>query len=297
MIIKKLQLLFLLVFIIQVSFVKGQEKEYVYQTFKDTRVINTYAVETLEKRHFDIRITHRFGDFINGWTFQNAWSTFLGLENAADVSFGLEYGITNNLTVGISRTKGFGPLKSNFIGMIKYKTLTQTLDNSMPITLTFAATTSLSTMWASGNVESLASFPKPFVHRLSYSAQVHVALKFGNVFALQLSPTFVWRNLVEHFDQNYSVGMGLCMRLQVSKLLGIILDANLPLDAYRWNPENGYYFPLGIGFEFDTGGHVFQINLTNPAGIEPTDYMPYTTLDWLQGQFRIGFTISRAFKV
>ena len=147
---------------------KAQNKEYVYQTFKDTRVINTYAVETLQKRHFDIRITHRFGDFINGWTFQNAWSTFLGLENAADVSFGLEYGITNNLTIGLSRTKGFGPLKSNFIGMIKYKALTQTLDNSMPITLTFAATTSLSTMWASSNLRSLASFPNPFFHRLSY---------------------------------------------------------------------------------------------------------------------------------
>ena len=47
--------------------------------------------------------------------------------------------------------------------------------------------------------------------------------------------------------------------------------------------------------EFETGGHVFDINLSNSSGILENDFLPYTNKNWLQGQFRMGFTISRTF--
>lgn len=272
-------------------------KEYIYQTFKDTRVINTYSIETLQKGMMDVRITHRFGDFINQGSFESAWTTFFGFETAADVAFGVEYGITNNLMIGLHRTKGAGPLKSNMILNAKYKFLSQTKDNSMPLSMAVAGSVAVSTMWQSTNTQSLASFPRGFAHRMVYSLQVHMARKFGDVFSLQISPTLVWRNLVEHYDNNALGSVSVCARIQVSKVMGILLDANLPFDGMRWSAVNGHRIPLGIGFEFDTGGHVFQINLTNSAGIEPTDYIPYTQLNWAEGQFRIGFTISRAFRM
>lgn len=278
-------------------FLRAQEKEYVYQTFKDTRVINTYAVETLQKGMLDVRIAHRFGDFFNQGSFEQAWQTFFGFESAADVSFGVEYGINNNWMVGFHRSKGAGPLKSLLTLNSKYKVLSQTKDNSMPLTLSLAGSVTVSTMWASSNTSALASFPGGFAHRMVYSVQVHAARKFGEIFSLQVSPTMIWRNLVEYNDNNYLLSAGICAKIQASKVLGIILDANIPFDALRWSSNSGYYFPLGIGFEIDTGGHVFQINLTNSAGIEPTDYIPNTTLNWLEGQFRIGFTISRSFRL
>lgn len=277
------------------------QKEYVFQTFKDTRVINTYSTETLKKRMLDVRIAHRFGDYFNNWNFQNAWSNFFGFENAADISMGVEYGVTDNFMIGFHRTKGAGPLKSLLHLNAKYKVLAQTKDNKMPISMAVAGSVSVSTMWASLNPQDLSSFPGGFGHRMIYSLQVHVARKFGEIFSLQISPTVVWRNLVEHDDSNFLASASICAKIQVSKALGIILDANFAFDAYRWSNSStrrrNYYFPLGIGFEIDTGGHVFQINLTNSAGIEPTDYIPNTTLDWTKGQFRIGFTISRAFRM
>ena len=275
----------------------GPQKEYIYQTFKDSRVINTYAIETLQKGVMDVRITHRFGDFINQGSFENAWTTFFGFETAADVSFGVEYGITNNFMVGLHRTKGAGPLRSNMILNTKYKILAQTKDNKMPLSMAIAGSVAISTMWRSTNTQSLASFPRGFAHRMVYSLQLHMARKFGDIFSLQLSPTLVWRNLVEYYDNNALGSVSICARIQVSKVMGVLLDANLPFDGMRWTAENGHRIPLGIGFEFDTGGHVFQINLTNSAGIEPTDYIPYTKLNWAEGQFRIGFTISRAFRL
>jgi len=52
---------------------------------------------------------------------------------------------------------------------------------------------------------------------------------------------------------------------------------------------------LGIAFEFKTYGHNFQINFVNSRGIGDTQYLTYNRSNWLKGQFRIGFTISRTF--
>lgn len=278
------------------------QKEYVYQTFKDTRIINTYSIETLQKGVLDFRVAHRFGDIFgvnaNGnWNFENLWANFLGFESAADVGFGVEYGITNNFMVGFHRTKGASELRSLLHLNAKYKFLSQTKDNSMPISMAAAGVLTVSTMPPSADVTSLANFPGGFAHRMIYSLQLLVGRKFGDILSLQLSPTFVWRNLVKFNDTNYLISMGASAKIQVNKVLGIIVDANLPFDKLRWTAGSGFYIPLGIGFEFDTGGHVFQINLTNSAGIEPTDYIPNNTLNWADGQFRIGFTISRGFRM
>lgn len=272
-------------------------KEYVFQTFKDTRVINSYSVETLQKNVLDIRISHRFGDFFNQWQFNNAWADFIGLENAADIGIGAEYGVTNNLTLGFHRTKGATALRSLLHGIVKYKILSQTKDNSMPFTLTGAATVSISTAPSSADVSSLASFPGGIAHRMWYTAQALVGRKFGDRFSLQLSPTFVWRNLVDVNDNNFLLSTGVSARIQLSKVVGILLDATIPFDSRRLSSTDGYHIPIGIGFEFDTGGHVFQFNLTNARGIEPADYIPNTNSNWAEGQFRIGFTISRAFRM
>ena len=255
------------------SIINGQDKpqkEYVYQTFKDTRVINTYSIETLQKGVMDIRITHRFGDFINQGSFENAWTTFFGFESAADVAFGLEYGITNNFMVGVHRSKAAGPLKSLITLLAKYKLLSQTKDNKMPISMTLAGSTSVSTMWQSSNSQSLASFTSDkgysFAYRMIYSLQMHIGRKFGDIVSMQISPTLVWRNLVQYNDNNALGSVGICAKFQVTKVLGIILDANLPFDKLRWTAGSGYY-------------------------------IPNTTLNWLEGQFRIGFTIYRAFRM
>jgi hypothetical protein len=77
----------------------------------------------------------------------------------------------------------------------------------------------------------------------------------------------------------------------------VIVDANIPFSEYR-SPENDFYTSLGFGLEIETGGgHVFQINVTNAKGISENDYIPYTQSDWGEGEFRLGFTISRIFNM
>jgi hypothetical protein len=92
----------------------------------------------------------------------------------------------------------------------------------------------------------------------------------------------------------FSLGVG--TRIQLSKVFGIIADATFPFSDLRTS-DNGFYPAVGVGLEIETGGHVFQVNFTNATGIMETDYIPYTTSNWADGEFRLGFTVSRVFNL
>ena len=257
----------------------------VFQTFKDTRIINSHSVETVPDRKLDFRIGHRFGNTKGGW------QTLYGLESAADVLFGFEYGLSNELTIGVSRTKGAGALSALVSPSIKYRILHQKDDNSMPLSMTLMGVSTISTM-KSTEGDALTNFDK-FAHRVSYTAQVLIARKFSQRFTLQVMPGYTHRNKVDFDDVNGIFSVGAATRIQINKVFGIIADATFLL-ADR--PE-GFYTPMGIGLEIDTGGHIFQVNFTNATGIIENDYIPYTTSNWGDNEFRLGFTISRIFNL
>ncbi len=280
-----------LLFCAFLTFVNGQET--VHQTFKDTRVINVHSTEMLRGGFMDIRIGHRFGDFAGD---QGGWPSFYGLENASDVLMGLEMGLSDNMMIGVSRTKGAGPLKQNIQLFSKLRLITQEIEGSQPISLAILAAGTMSTMEKSRTEGTLNFFEKT-AHRASYHLSVIMARKFSPYFSAQVNASWTYRNLVVSGDKNDLVSVGLAAKYQITKSIGIIVDGTYPFSEYRTS-ENGFYPILGAGFEWDTGGgHVFQINLTNSEGLLETDYIPYTRSNWADGEFRLGFTISRRFKV
>ncbi len=282
-----MRFVFIFFFLGQMSFLNGQELT--TQTFKDTRVINAASVETLPGRKLDIRIGHRFGDLVGD---AGGWSTFFGLESARDVLIGFDIGLSPKFMVGINRTKGNGPLKQLINTTLKYKVLSQKVE-STPISLTAYTLISASTMKSSSNPDAINYFDA-FAHRLAYTIQLIAAKKFSKGFSLQISPSYTHRNIVDFDDDNGIISIGLASRIQLSKVFGAIIDVTYPFSDLR-TTENGYYPSIGVGLEIDTGGHRFQINFTNSKGMSENDYIPYSTSNWSDGQFRLGFTISRLF--
>jgi hypothetical protein len=267
-------------------------QDLIYETFKDRRVINNHSVETLPKRKLDVRIGHRFGNLL-GET--GGWPTFYGLENSTDILTGFEYGLTDALDIGLNRTKGSTELRQNINALLKAKLMAQNNMNN-PITVTVMGMTSFSTMSKSQAEGVISSFPKD-AHRFSFHTQLMLARKFSSAFSLQIHGGWTYRNLVYQNDQNDLVSAGFSSRIQITRVMGLILDATYPFSALR-TTENDYYPALGVGFEFETGGgHVFQINLTNATGMSETDFIPYTRSNWMEGEFRLGFTISRLFNL
>lgn len=275
------------------------QRERVDRTFKDTRAVNLHSVETLPKGKLDVRISHRFGDMFGD---NGGWQTFYGLETAEDVAIGADYGFSDNLTIGLYRAKGSGAtpsgesgLRQNLNLVVKARVLHQE-KNGFPFSAALVGNATFSTSQKiEGNDNLVQSFPK-FAHRMAFYGGLVVARKFGSSLSLQLVPSVTHRNLVPFAGENTMLSLGGAARFQVSKVMAVLADVTVPF-SNTLNANNGYHVPIGFGLEWDTGGHVFQLNFTNATGIFETDYIPYTTSNWGEGEFRMGFTISRWFNL
>ncbi len=288
-----MRLLFTLFLLFNFFYIYSQDKsKVVYRTFKDSRVISVQSAETLPARKMDFRVSHRFGDLAGS---NGGWQTFYGLEDASDVLIGIDYGFTDRLTIGLNRTKGAGPLTQLLNGIAKYKIVGQGIESGAPITFTLLGGVSLSTARKIDDLELLRSFPKT-AHRFIYNIQGLIARRFSERFSMQISPGYIHRNFVKEEDENGLFNLGFAARFQLTKVFGLLVDTTIPFSSLR-TTDRDYYLPLGFGLEIDTGGHVFQINLTNTTGLAATDYIPNTRSNWADGEFRLGFTISRLFNL
>lgn len=266
----------------------------VHNTFTTTRVVSSQSTETLRKRILEFRITHRFGDIAGPL---GGWDNWYGFDDARDIRFAFEYGITNELMVGIARDKGAYQRKALIDGFAKYRLLTQTENKSMPVSLALNLAGDISTMNRSSDSTKVTSFPL-FAHRATYLVQAIIAHKFHERFSLELLPTFLHRNFVLAVEQNDVFALGAAFRFRFYKMMALLVDYYYPLTPNGGSdPDEVYNHPLGIGFELETGGHVFTLNFTNSEGITENQFIPEGSSNWLDGEFRIGFTIARKFKI
>lgn len=268
----------------------------VRDTYKSTRIVQGQSTEMLRKHELDFRVAHRFGDA--GGEFGGS-KTFFGTDNSTDIRIAFEYGISDNLMVGISRSKGSGDLQQLYEGLVKYRFLQQTTDNHIPVSLAVFGNAVISGMPSNADITSAAHFADGS-DRLMYVAQALVSRKFADRLSLTLMPTYVHRNHVSYLDMNNMFALGAAGRLKLSKRLGLLAEYYYPFRTseskdYFKSQGTKFYNPLGLGLEIETGGHVFSITFTNSTAILENQFIPATTTSWLQGQFRWGFNISRRF--
>ena len=203
---------------------------------------------------------------------------------------GADYGITDDLNIGLHRTRGTGSLTQLINTFAKYRFLKQS-DTGSPITATALGLWTTSTLAKDETNEFVLNNFSRFSHRFIWGGQLLIARKFGDNFSLQLMPSFIHRNIVPFDEQNGTFSIGGVVRYQLTKVLGIIIDGTFQLGDTEAEPA------IGIGLEIDTGGHVFQVNFTNARGIAETDYIPNNRATWGNGDIRLGFTISRVFNL
>lgn len=266
------------------------EEEEKIEIFSTTRIINTHSVESLRKGVLEFRIEHRFGDIAG---VDGGAQTLFGLDNSADIRIALEYGITDKIMIGLGRSKGTGsPYKSLIDGFAKYKILSQS--KTMPVSLGVMGVSTFTYMKASSDESQVAHFPN-WQHRFAYALQVNVARSFfKNRLGLALMPTLTHRNYVADNDQNTMVSLGAAARIKLTGTMAILLEYHHAFAKSGLRTDN--YQSLGIAYEWITFGHSFTIHLTNSKGFVETQFIPYTYENWLKGQFRLGFCISRKFE-
>lgn len=255
--------------------------EYTTATFKATRIMNGHSTKGMPEGQLDFRIHHRFGR-INSGAYE-LW----GLDQA-NIHFSFEYGVQDWVTIGLGR----GTYEKTFDGFLKFKLLRQSTGaRIMPVSVSLFSSVALNSLrWPD---EQRTYY---FSSRLSYAHQLLVARKFNEFFSLQVSPTFVHRNLVDtRLDPNDLFALGMGGRLKLTSRISFNAEY-----YYVFSPEDKtlsspVYNPLSIGFDIETGGHVFQLIFTNSLAMIEKGFITETTGKWGNGDIHFGFNISRVF--
>jgi hypothetical protein len=253
---------------------------YVTATFKSTRIMNGHSVESMPPGQLDFRISHRFGRLNSG-----AYE-FFGLDQA-NIHFSFEYGILNWLMVGVGR----GTYQKTYDAFAKFTLLRQSTGaRNMPVSVSLLSSVAVNSLkWTDTERKNY------FSSRLSYVGQILVARKISEAFSLQISPSFVHRNLVPtEFDPNdlYSLGAG--GRIKLTRRISFNAEYYYMLNS-KTNMSQKIYDPLSVGFDIETGGHVFQLIFTNSLAMIEKGFIGETTGDWKKGDIHFGFNISRVF--
>nr|HMU03922.1 DUF5777 family beta-barrel protein [Saprospiraceae bacterium] len=254
--------------------------DYTNASFKTNRVINLHSLESTAKGVLDFKIGHRFGT-LNGGFYE-----LFGLDNAS-IRLGFDYGLTDALTIGVGRS-GF---QKTYDGFIKYKFLRQsTGKRNMPLTVGVLLTSAIQTLkWADPDRENF------FSNRLYYTGQLIIGRKFSESFSLQLSPTLVHRNLVAtNAEKNDVYALGTAARIKLTKRLALNAEYIYLLPA---QVADGITNSLSLGVDIETGGHVFQLHLTNSTSMIEKGFIAETTNSWSDGGIHFGFNVSRVFTV
>jgi len=255
----------------------GETTQDVVATFKSTRIINGHSIERMKKEQLDFRINHRFGEINEGW--YGLW----GLDNAF-VSFDFGYGINDWLMIGLRRST----YQKTYDGSIKLTLWRQTKGaKNFPVAISTYSNIAYRTL------KGFITEDQSKTLRMSYTNMLLVARKFNEVLSLQLSPSYVHKNLVDYDEENNIFAMGVGGRVKFTRRVAFTFE-------YFWTTQlsmEGYYAPLSFGFDIETGGHVFQLFFTNTQIMEESGFLGDKNGNWLDGDIFFGFNISRVFAV
>lgn len=245
-------------------------------TFKGSRLINGHTVQNRKGKAFEFLISHRFGRLNSG-----AYELF-GIDGA-NIRLGFEYGLSDRVTVGLGRNS----FEKTFDSFFKVRLLRQSKGRKlMPVSAVYLTSVALKTLKGQEQFNS-------FTSKLTYTHQILLARKFNKIFSMQLMPTLVHRNRILAEQENSDVfALGLGGRYKITQRL------SLNAEFYqRFNtPESDTnYNSLAIGVDIETGGHVFQLHLTNSRSMIEKGFITETSGDFFGGDIHFGFNVSRVF--
>ena len=254
-----------------------QEVKYITAAFKGTHVINGHSTKTKNKGELDFLIYHRFGPVNSGI------QEFFGLDQA-NMRLGFEYGLSDQLDLGIGRST----YEKTYDGFVKWKFLRQkTGAESFPVNIVWLSSIAIPTIEINE--------PLSTADRMGFTHQLMISRKFGQNFTFQIMPGMIHLNTVpKTTDDNDIFYIGGAFRYKITRSLALTGEY-----YYRFNPIESIrtYDVVGFGVDIETGGHVFQLHITNSRPTFEKGFITDTKDDFWDGDIRFGFNISRTFQL
>ena len=250
---------------------------YINSTFKGKKVVNGQSVEILSKGVLQFQIQHRFGTLNSG--FYNLY----GLDNS-QIRLGFDYGIKDWMSIGIGRSSALKTIDAS----AKFRLKRQSKGSKeFPFTLvTNSAIYVKQYRWSETKEETFE-----LSNQLSFTHQILIARKINRDLSVQLSPTLVHYNLVNYAEKNDRISLGFGARQKLTNRISVNAEYFMQINGKINNDV------LSFGFDIETGGHVFQLHLSNSPSMIESSFIHETKGDWEQGDIYFGFNISRVFTI
>lgn len=245
----------------------------VRSTFGSSLIIDNQTVMVPQSGTFLFNIQHRFG------VITDEFDELFGLYAPSNIRLGLSYSPLEYLHVGVGLTKSNSMVDFN----LKLALLKQTESGNMPVSVTY---------YGNMGIESGDSptFDFNTTDRYSYFHQLIIARKFSRNFSLQVSPSVSHFNMIDEVMDNDHYAVSLYGRMRVSSTTSVIAGLDQPITAHQiGNPHPN----LGLGVEFTTSSHAFQIFFANYFDIVQQRNNVFNNNDYQNGDFLIGFNITR----
>ena len=244
-------------------------------TFKGVKIVNSQSVELVSKGDLLFLIQHRFGTLNSG-----AYNLY-GLDNA-QVRFGLDYGVNDWSSIGLGRSSFLKTVDAN----AKIKLVSQSKGkDSFPFSIVWYS----SAFFKQAIWKDMKADDYLFLDQMSYVHQVLVARKITSALSVQLSPTLVHKNIINLGESNDLLSVGLGVRHKLTSRISLNAEYFLQFD------KEDSVNPLSLGIDIETGGHVFQLHLSNSAAMFERAFIHENNGEWSNGDIYFGFNISRVF--
>ena len=265
-------------------------------SFNAYRSVLSENTATCGKNKMEIFIDRRFGS-ISG---DSSLHTLLGIDELSDYRLGLGYGLTDNLQIGIARSK-FNELIE---GSFKWRFLDQSSINGSPFTIAVYMCAGLTTkdknaLYPLGSqVPNLGSLS----HRLSYLSQIMLSKRFGKFFSLQINTGYHHRNLIFEKtnesnlerDKHGTFFGSFLLEGFITKKWSVFADFLHVFSKYQKNnPDFDFNSPLAFGAQYQKSGYVTTFSISNCFILSPLNFIPVNNGSWGKGKINLGLSLSK----
>lgn len=250
--------------------------ESVVSAFKSLKIVNLESTKLASKGDLYFVVSHRFGYFDKGF------EDFFGLDEA-NTRLQFVYGLTKGVSVHVSRS-GF---QKAYEFAAKYRLVSQKTTGS-PFEIVGFNSLAINT-----ELEKEVLPKLEFSDRLAYVNQILISRKFNEKLSLEMAPTYFHENYVANNSQdNSQFALGFGGRYKFTKRWSFNMDYAAHLNRAS---NSAFKNPLSIGFDLETGGHVFQMHFTNSQAMHESGFLGNTAGSWGEGQIAFGFNLIRVF--
>jgi len=282
---KKLSLIYVFLLLSPLALLSQEkEKDSVVEkperpAFESSYIIDTPTDVLPIKNTLEIQMSHRFGT-VNGGT-----NDLIGIWAPSNIRIGFAFSPHDRLTIGYGTTK-FDRLQDfNWkVGLLR-----QTRSNKIPVNVTYYGNFTIDARKADNFYVAQ--------HRYSNFHQLIISRRFNSNLSLQVAPSVSHYNLVPQRMRNDVVALSVGGRYKISPQTSILVDYTQPfvhhLDGAKldMDPEAGF----GIGVEFRTSSHAFQLFISSYQGLVPQKNVIFNQNNFFDGDFLIGFNITRLY--